>query len=191
VAIAAVQNSSIDRLFRNRAIDYFSESYDEQVTARVLGLLSLDAHDLLVVYHQEYDDQLHKTHPFSDQCRQALSNHIHSLHELATACRVAWTRHRYAVVMAPDHGGHLDEATGYGDHGLNIPEDMAVSHWYGLYGLPIRLGIESVLPAQKSITDSMRRSKTFSTFRREFGQVSGNIVCRQTGCKCHDSQSPS
>jgi hypothetical protein len=133
VTIVAVQGSSIDRLFRNRAIDYFPEAYDEQVTTRVLSLLSLNAHDLVVVYHQEYDDRLHETHPFSERCVQAMSNHVQSLQELATACRVAWARHRYAVVMAPDHGAHKDEATGRGDHGLDIPEDMEVSHWYGVY----------------------------------------------------------
>jgi hypothetical protein len=134
VAIVAVEGSSIDRLFRSRAIDYFSEAYDGQVTERVFALFSADAHDLIVVYHQEYDDRLHETHPFSEQCLKALSSHVRSLREFAQGSRRAWAHHRYAIVMAPDHGAHVDEATGRGDHGLDIPEDMAVSHWYGIYG---------------------------------------------------------
>ena len=40
---------------------------------------------------------------------------------------------RHALVVAPDHGAHFDEALGVGSHGLDIPEDMQVSHWYGIY----------------------------------------------------------
>ena len=53
IAIVAVQNSSIDLMYRRRSLDYFSEAYDAEVTARVEGLLDRDAHDLVVVYHQE------------------------------------------------------------------------------------------------------------------------------------------
>ena len=34
------------------------------------------------------------------------------------------------MILAPDHGAHVDADTGKGDHGLDIPEDMQVSHWY-------------------------------------------------------------
>lgn len=133
VAIIAVHDSSIDRLFRNRAIDYFSEVYDEAVTARVMELLAADRHDLVVVYHQEYDDELHEAQPFSEQCVRALLNHITSAQELASNAWSAWVGRRHALIVAPDHGAHLDEAKGVGDHGLDIPEDMHVSHWYGIY----------------------------------------------------------
>ena len=133
VAIAAVHDSSIDLIFRNRAIDYFSEEYDPEVNDRVLRLLDADAHDLVVAYHQEYDDQLHRTQPFSEQCLRALSNHVDSAGLLAAAARSAWSTRHHALVVAPDHGAHFDEARGVGDHGLDIPEDMHVSHWYGIY----------------------------------------------------------
>jgi hypothetical protein len=133
IAIVAVRASSIDLMFRNRTIDYFSEEYDKEVTVQALTLLRTDAHDLVVVYHQEYDDQLHQTRPFSDQCVQALRNHIASLQQLAAAARTAWANRKHAIVVAPDHGAHFDEAMGVGDHGLDIPEDMCVSHWYGIY----------------------------------------------------------
>ena len=133
VAIVAVRNSSIDRIFRNRAIDYFSEAYDKEVSARVMTLLDADVHDLVVVYHQEYDDQLHQTRPFSELCLQALSNHVASVQELAVAAQTAWAGRRHALVVAPDHGAHFDETMGVGDHGLDIPDDMQVSHWYGIY----------------------------------------------------------
>lgn len=133
VAIVAVRHSSADLMYRDRALDYFSETYDEEVTDRVQLLLDRDVHDLMVVYHQEYDDQLHATQPFSDACVRALRNHLASVGQFATAARRAWAERRHAIVVAPDHGAHLDERLGVGDHGLDIPEDMQVSHWYGIY----------------------------------------------------------
>lgn len=141
VAIVAVHGSSIDLMYRDRALDYFSEPYDEQVTGRAMMLLDHDVHDLLVVYHQEYDDQLHATHPFSDTCIRAVENHLASVGQFATAARRAWANRCHAIVVAPDHGAHLDEKLGVGDHGLDIVEDMQVSHWYGIYstsGQPVR-----------------------------------------------------
>jgi hypothetical protein len=132
VAIAAVRDSSIDLLFRDRAIDYFSEPYDDEVTARALTLLAEDAHDLVVVYHQEYDDQVHQTQPFSDTCVAAMHNHVGAVQTLIAAASNAWSSRTWAAVVAPDHGAHLDPDTQRGDHGADIEEDMAVSHWYAV-----------------------------------------------------------
>lgn len=132
VAIVAVRDSSIDLLFRNRAIDYFSEPYDQEVTARALTLLTEDSHDLVVVYHQEYDDQVHQTQPFSESCIAAMHHHVASSQTLVAAATDAWRDRTWAAVVAPDHGAHLDPQTQRGDHGADIPEDMAVSHWYSV-----------------------------------------------------------
>jgi Type I phosphodiesterase / nucleotide pyrophosphatase len=132
VAISAVRGSSIDRIFRERPIDFFSADDDRQATDRALHLLAADAHDLIVVYHQEYDDQLHRTEPFSAECLRAFANHVESVGQLGDAAREAWRARSHAVIVAPDHGAHADPETGAGDHGLDIPEDMEVSHWYGL-----------------------------------------------------------
>jgi hypothetical protein len=130
VAIVAVQDSSIDLLFRNRPIDYFSESYDQAATTRALKLIAQDNHDLIVVYHQEYDDQVHQTQPFSASCIQAMQNHVGSVQTLIAAATDSWRKRRWAAVVAPDHGAHVDPDTQRGDHGADIVEDMAVSHWY-------------------------------------------------------------
>ena len=134
VAIVAVQNCSIDLIFRNRAIDYYSEAYDQEVTTRALATLSSNIHDLVVVYHQEYDDLLHQTHPYSDNCLAAAERHVASFRVLSQAARDAWqSRYRYAIIFAPDHGCHTNPETGKGDHSLDITEDMSVSHWYGVF----------------------------------------------------------
>ena len=133
VAIVAVRDSSIDIIFRDRPLDYFSELYDQETTDRALQLLSSDAQDLIVVYHQEYDDQLHRTQPFSTECVEAMERHVATVQVLAGAAAISWSGRPYAMVVAPDHGAHFDVEKGRGDHGLDIPEDMSVSHWYGAF----------------------------------------------------------
>jgi hypothetical protein len=143
VAIATVRGSSIDLLFRGRALTYFTEPYDAGATARALELIERDEHDLIVLYNQEYDDALHRTQPLSAECRSALANHFSTIDRISDAVDACWRRHDSATVLAPDHGAHLDAETGKGDHGLDIPEDMSVSHWYRIQRAEARAGEQS------------------------------------------------
>jgi hypothetical protein len=133
VAIVAVKDSSIDRLFRNRPVDYFSEPYDPEVTETTLQLVMADRHDFVLVYHQEYDDILHRTTPRAEEAIGAMQRHVASFVRLAQAAERSWgSRHRM-LGFVPDHGGHIDPDTGKGTHGIDTPEDMDVQHFYGLF----------------------------------------------------------
>lgn len=132
-AIVAVRDSSVDLIFRERPLDYFSEDYDPEVADRAEATLASDSHELVVVYQQEYDDLLHETSPHSEPCLRAVGHHAASFRRLAQAARSAWAAYDHAIVFAPDHGAHLDPRSGKGDHGLDIPEDMSLCHWYGLF----------------------------------------------------------
>ena len=131
-AIVAVQDSSIDRIFRERAIDYYSETYDSEVTQRALGLLEADRHDFILVYHQEYDDMLHKTRPRAAEAIDAMRRHVDSFVELVEATDRFWGVYDRMLGFVPDHGGHIDPGNGRGTHGIDIPEDMDVRHFYGV-----------------------------------------------------------
>jgi hypothetical protein len=131
VAIIAVADSSIDRIFRNRQIDYFSEEYDHQVTERALAVLRDSEHEFVLVYHQEYDDILHATTHRSPKALEAMRHHIHSFSTLAKACARHWKDEAYLIAFAPDHGAHIDITSGKGTHGEDIPEDMEVTHFFG------------------------------------------------------------
>ncbi|MFH1314239.1 MAG: alkaline phosphatase family protein [Candidatus Eisenbacteria bacterium] len=131
-AIVAVRDSSIDRIFRDRVIDYFSEAYDRQVTDRTLDLIKAGEHDLVVAYHQQYDDVLHETGPRSGEALEALENHIAGFLDMAQAVESYWAAHNRMIAFAPDHGAHMDPATGRGTHGDDIAEDMEVDHFYGI-----------------------------------------------------------
>lgn len=133
VAIIAVENSSIDLIFRERSIDYYTEKYDKEVTIRTLELLENDDYDLMIVYHQEYDDMLHATTPISDKAIKAMNNHIKSFESIAKSFNRNWLDFNRLITFSPDHGSHIDLETGKGTHGNNNPEDMIVQHYFGIY----------------------------------------------------------
>jgi len=130
-AIVAVRNSSMDIIFRNRAIDYYSEPYDHEVSSRAIELLARKEHEVIFVYHCEYDDTLHRTTPLSEEGIRAIHQHMESFRMLAEAWNKYWVSYRRMIMFAPDHGAHVDPATGHGDHGLEIAEDMELVHFYG------------------------------------------------------------
>ena len=133
VAIVSVEDSSIDLIFRNRDIDYFSEKDDAAVAERTLKVIRGNEYDVIVAYQADYDDNLHQTEPFSPICLQALGRHIRDFKNMATAANQHWRDKSHVVAFTPDHGAHIDPSTGKGDHGLNIPEDMDIFHCYGIF----------------------------------------------------------
>jgi predicted AlkP superfamily pyrophosphatase or phosphodiesterase len=131
-AIVAVEGSSIDLIFRNRKIDYYTEKYDPEVEARVLELLKAKDYDFILAYHQEYDDLMHESTPRDAEALKAFRRHLKSFETLATAFNERYASKNRTVVFTPDHGTHIDPENGKGTHGLDIPEDMEVRHFWGI-----------------------------------------------------------
>jgi len=131
MAIVAVEDSSIDLIFRGRQVDYFTEEYDQQVVIRVLSLLEKGSHDFILAYCQEYDDALHRTDPYSSEALKAAEHHISDFARLSEAVDLYWGSFNRILLFAPDHGAHIDAQKGNGTHGDDIPEDMEVSHFWG------------------------------------------------------------
>ncbi len=133
-AIVTIRNSTNDVMFREREMDYFIEESDELVTARTLRLIESDKHDFILAYHQEYDDTLHgSSGPFSNECIAAFQRHVQTFEVLAHAVDQFWGKHNRALAFTPDHGGHIDDEQGCGTHGLDIPEDMDLYHYFGIW----------------------------------------------------------
>ena len=129
-AIVAVKGCSMDIIFRNRAIDYFTEDDDAAVLGRTLALLKDDRHDFIVSYNQEYDDTLHRTRHDNQEALAAAGRHVETFVRLWQATEERWSGHSRTLLLAPDHGAHFDAARGKGDHGEDIPEDMDVLHFW-------------------------------------------------------------
>jgi len=132
-AIISVVDSSISLIFRNRAMSYLIEEYDQQVNKHLLQLLREDNHDFILAYNQEYDDCLHRTTPTSKEALRALENHLRIFERLTEAFLNRYEDHTRLVIFSPDHGGHINPETRRGDHGLDIPEDMEVRSFWGIY----------------------------------------------------------
>lgn len=147
VAIVAVHDSSIDRIFRGRALDYFSEKYDPWVTEKALSLVAADRHDLIVAYHQEYDDVMHATGPLAPRALRGARNHVEAFTDLAAAFDAAWERYPRALVFAPDHGAHPDPATGGGAHGTDADADMDLAHYWAVRSGAVRPGVRTPSPS--------------------------------------------
>ena len=131
VAIVSVTDSSMDRVFRGREVDYFAERYDPEVTDCVLNLLEAGTHDIIVAYQQEYDDLMHKTTPEGVEALRAVDHHVEAFHVIAGAFSKQWRDYDRAIMWLTDHGTHVDAASGKGTHGDDIPEDMMVEHFFG------------------------------------------------------------
>jgi hypothetical protein len=131
LALVAVAGSSMDSIFRDRALTYFSEEYDAEVTARAAALVAAGEHDVVVAYQQEYDDLLHASTPRSPEALQAVRRHVAAFATLAEAADRHWAASNRLLLWTPDHGAHLDPATGKGTHGDDFDDDMEVIHLYG------------------------------------------------------------
>ena len=47
--------------------------------------------------------------------------------------REHWSGHDSMVVWATDHGCHVDEVIGHGNHGTEEERDMNIMHYFGVY----------------------------------------------------------
>jgi len=129
-AIVAVKGSSIDLIFRGRDVEYFSEPDDAAAVERALALIAAGAHDLLLVYNQEYDDMLHAGTPWTPQALAAGGHHVKNFRRLAEAFEARWAGLPRGEAFLPDHGAHVDKATGKGAHGADMPADMNLLHFW-------------------------------------------------------------
>lgn len=129
--IVSVKDQSMDKIFRGRDMAYYSEKYDDEVVERALELIEKDEYDLLCVYNQRYDDSMHRSHPTSARSLKALDCYAGSFVKLGEKVNTCWQNHDTLIGFAPDHGVHR-MLIGLGNHGSNIPEDMNISHLYGI-----------------------------------------------------------
>ena len=133
VALVAVKDCSIDLIFRERKIDYYTEKYDPEVNQRVLELLEKHDYDLIVAYNQEYDDLMHDSTPTDPEAIEAFRRHLKAFKKLADAFNKRYQDRNRVIAFLPDHGTHIDPETGKGSHGTESPDDMEVRHFWGVY----------------------------------------------------------
>lgn len=130
-AIVSTAGDSLSMIFLERAMDYFICDTVEAVNQKALELIEADKHDLIVVYNGDYDATMHRFAPEGEASLDALNRNIQVFDHLAQAVRCHWASHDTLIGFAPDHGCHEIDG-GLGSHGLDMPEDLNILHFYGI-----------------------------------------------------------
>lgn len=132
IAILADTDCSIARIFLERNMDYFIYDTIEEINAQALKLIEQDQHDMIVVYHTDYDAIMHKNGTEAAVSLQALDADVAAFDCFAQAIQKYWKQHDTLLGFAMDHGCH-DIDNGCGSHGLDMAEDLNIMHFYGIF----------------------------------------------------------
>lgn len=138
-AIVASRNCSLDLIFRERDMDYYSCTDCDEVNAVAARLILEDKYDFLVIYNGNYDFRQHRTGPEGLEALAELKCNTRAFHTFSYMIQKHWKHHNTLLGFAMDHGCHEippKEKNGtiyLGTHGDAIPEDLNVVHRYKIY----------------------------------------------------------
>ena len=117
-------------------MDYFILDTVEQVNAKACELILKDEHDFIVVYNRNYDSTMHKFGPESIEALSEIKANSHAYATFDSMIKEHWKNHTTLVGFATDHGCHeIDD--NLGSHGLEMPEDINVVHFYKIHNKEI------------------------------------------------------
>ena len=136
-AIVSTAGDSISKIFLERNMDYFIYRTIPQVNRKALKLIEEDKYDLIVIYNGNYDSTMHAKGPEDKKSLRALEKNISFYAKLVRQIKACSAGHNVFYGFCPDHGCHLIDG-GRGSHGLDMPEDMNVIHFYGLENCCLR-----------------------------------------------------
>lgn len=129
--IVSTGNDSMSKIFLERDMDYFIVETPDEANEKALELIKEDKYDLISVYNGNYDGRMHRVGPEGEEAIEALKHNVKSYETFANAIRENWKDHKTLLAFAPDHGCHEIDG-GAGSHGLMMPEDMNIIHFYGI-----------------------------------------------------------
>lgn len=127
--IISTEGDSISKIFLERNMDYFIYPSEEECVQKALSLIEEDGYDMYVLYNGNYDSEMHHFSPEGRQALDALDDNIRTFSLIAEKIRGCWKSHDTLLAFAPDHGCHEIDG-GLGSHGLMMPEDMNIAHFY-------------------------------------------------------------
>ena len=133
-AIVSTAGDSISRIFLERDMDYFIYDTVEECNEKAAALIAEDRHDLIALYNRDYDAAMHRHGPESAEALGALKRNIAAYGSLTRQIETHWGGHRTMIGFCPDHGCHAIDGN-LGSHGLDMPEDMSVIHFYRFIAL--------------------------------------------------------
>ena len=129
VAVIAEEKCSIANIFLEREMDYFIYKSLEDINAKACELIIKDEYDFIVVYNGNYDSTMHR---YGTESFEALSELRANGQAFATFDSLIcehWKKHNVLIGFAMDHGCH-DIDGNLGSHGLDMDEDINITHLY-------------------------------------------------------------
>lgn len=130
--IISYGNSSLSNIYLERNMDYFVCDTIEQVNAKAMELIIKDKYDFYVVYNGNYDTSMHKNGPESVTSLSEIRANCGFYGMFCEAIKEHWKKHNTLVGFAMDHGCHEIDGN-CGSHGLDMPEDLNITHFYKIY----------------------------------------------------------
>lgn len=128
-AIVCTEGDSISRIFLERDMDYFFYTTPEACNGKAKELIQRNEHDLICVYNGNYDAAMHRYSPEGTEALAQLAANAADYAALVDCARQAWAGYDCFLGFCPDHGCHAIDG-GLGSHGLDMPEDMEIIHFY-------------------------------------------------------------
>lgn len=128
--IISTTNDSLSMIFLNRTMDYFIYDTVEECNDKALQLIKADEYDFILLYNGNFDGTMHRYGPQSKEAIEALKANVETFDKMARAIKKEWSKHDTLLGFAPDHGCHQIDGD-LGSHGLDMPEDMNIIHFYG------------------------------------------------------------
>ncbi len=130
--IISTAGDSITQIFLEREMDYIVCQTPDECNERALEVLKENRHDIVVVYNANYDSQMHRSGPEAPETLAQLTHNANAFAELTEAAAKAWKGMAWCSAFLPDHGCHEIDGN-LGSHGLDMPEDMDIVHFYGFH----------------------------------------------------------
>ena len=128
-AIVSTEKDSLSLIFLERDMDYFILPTVDECTEKALQLIEEDRYDFILLYNADYDSTMHRNAPEGELSLRVLEKNARVYGRIADRIRACWGSHDTLLGFAPDHGCHEIDG-GCGSHGLDMPEDLNILHFY-------------------------------------------------------------
>jgi len=130
--IISTKGDSISKIFLEREMDYIICDTADECNEKALEVLAADKHDLITVYNGNYDTIMHRYGPESEEALAQIVHNAEAFEKLSAAAKKAWAGKTGMAAFLPDHGCHEIDGK-VGSHGLDMPEDMNIIHFYQFF----------------------------------------------------------
>ncbi len=131
-AIVADRECSMGKIYLEREMDYYYFDTCAEINAKAAQLILEDRYDFIAVYNGNYDSTMHKNGPEAPLSLGMLAANTEAFATFAAMIREHWSAHNTLIGFAMDHGCHEIDGD-CGSHGLDMPEDLNITHFYGAY----------------------------------------------------------